>query len=69
MADTVKIARYYDPAANPDGASLPGVPLADLTDEQFINYPAWLRLSIDALPCYRKTAPQTKPTTKAEKDT
>jgi hypothetical protein len=65
---TEKIARFYDAAANPDGASLPGVPLADIPDEQYISYPAWLRLSIDASPFYRKTAPQTKPTTKAEKE-
>ncbi len=51
------IARYYVESANPDGASLPGVPLADLTDEAFDALPKWLQLSIDASTFYRKTKP------------
>jgi len=60
--------RYYDEKANPTGAGLPGVPLRDLTAEEFEALPTWLQYSVDAQPFYRKTAPQSKPTTKAEKD-
>lgn len=55
-----QVARYYDPSKNPDGAFLPGVPLADLTEAQFDALPAWLQLSIDASPMYRKTKPPTE---------
>ncbi len=60
-----KIARYYDEKANPEGAALPGVPLRDLTTEEFDALPEWLQRSVDAQPMYRKTAPPSKPTTKA----
>jgi len=65
-----KIARYYVESANPDGASLPGVPLGDITQEQFDALPVWLQLSIDASPFFRKTPARepSKPTTKAEKE-
>jgi hypothetical protein len=48
-------ARYYDPDKNPDGGALPGVPLRDLTTDEFEHYPQWLQRSIDAAPMYRKT--------------
>ena len=51
------IARYYDASKNADGGHLPGVPLGDLTDEEFDALPAWLQASVDAAPYYRKTAP------------
>jgi len=51
------IARYYDEAKNPDGAHLPGVPLRDITEEEFDALPAWLQLSVDASPFYRKSKP------------
>jgi len=54
------IARYYDASKNPDGAFLPGVPLADLPDSLYITFPAWLRASIDASPMYRKTKAPTE---------
>jgi hypothetical protein len=57
---TEPIARYYDASKNPDGAFLPGVPLADLPDALYISFPAWLRASIDACPFYRKTKPPTE---------
>ena len=52
--------RYYDARANPEGAELPGVPLRDLTAEEFEALPRWLQYSIDAQPFYRKTAPAKK---------
>lgn len=50
-------ARHYDQAKNPDEASLPGVPLRDLTTAEFDALPKWLQESVDAAPFYRKTAP------------
>lgn len=60
------IARYYDPDKNPNGAMLPGVPLRDLTDEEFAAQPERIKRSIDAEPMYRKT-PLPKAGKKAEK--
>lgn len=51
------VSRYYVEDRNPDGATLPGVPLADLDEETFDAYPAWLQASIDASPFYRKSKP------------
>jgi hypothetical protein len=53
----MSIARYYDKEKNAEGASLPGVPLRDLTDEEFEAYPKWLQASIDATPFFRKSNP------------
>jgi hypothetical protein len=52
---------YYDASKNPDNASFPGVPLADLSDEQYDSYPEWLQRSVDASPLYRKTNPNPEP--------
>lgn len=52
------IARYYLAENNPEGGSLPGVPLRDLTDEELLAFPEWLQASIDASPMYRKTKPR-----------
>ena len=49
---------YYDPSKNPGGASLDGVPLRDLTEEEFAELPNWLQASVDATPFYRKTKPR-----------
>jgi hypothetical protein len=49
-------ARWYDASKNPDGGALPGgVPLADLSDEEYNALPKWLQASVDASPLYRKT--------------
>jgi hypothetical protein len=49
-------ARYYDESKNPDGGALPGgVPLADLSDEEYNALPKWLQASVDEHPMYRKT--------------
>ena len=51
------IARYYDETKNPEGAALPGVPLRDITQDEYDALPAWLQASVDDSPMYRKTAP------------
>jgi hypothetical protein len=52
------IARYYNEDENPrNDLALPGVPLRDLTDEEFAELPTWLQESVDASPLYRKTKP------------
>lgn len=53
----MSIARYYDESKNPEQASFPGVPLADLDEATFAALPPWLQDSIDACPFYRKTKP------------
>lgn len=50
--------RFYDASKNPDGATLPGVPLRDLSAEEFEALPLWLQYSIDASAMYRKTKPR-----------
>lgn len=50
--------RYYDASKNPDGGSLPGVPLRDLTAEEFEALPVWLQYSVDVQPFYSRTAPK-----------
>lgn len=52
-----KIARFYVAEKNPDGASLPGVPLDDLTDELYDALPEWLQRSVDACAFYTKSRP------------
>ena len=51
------IAFYYNPARNPDGAALIGVPLRDLTEADVDDMPAHTVKSIDESPLYRKTKP------------
>lgn len=60
------IARYYDDSKNEDGRAFDGVPLRDLTDEEFAALPEWLQLSVDAAPFYRKTKPRTEKTEDAQ---
>lgn len=64
MSET--IARYYDASKNPDEAFFPGVPLRDLTSDEFDALPAHLQASLDASPFYRKTKPPTTTTPKQE---
>lgn len=54
-----EIARYYDAEQNPEEAGLPGVPLRDITQDEFDGYPDYIKASIDAQPMYRKTKPRT----------
>jgi len=53
----MKIARYYDATKNPDHAFFPGVPLRDLTDDEWDALDTRMQESIDATPFYRKTPP------------
>jgi hypothetical protein len=53
----VAVARYYDASANPDGLFFSGVPLRDLTDDEWNELPEHLQGSVDAAPFYRKTKP------------
>lgn len=61
-----QIARYYDASANPDGVFLPGVPLADLSVEQWAALPEWLQASIDASGWYSETRPAEKRAPRAD---
>ncbi len=54
---STKVARYYEPAKNPDRAFLSGVPLRDLSDDEWEALPQHLQRSVDALEFYRKTKP------------
>jgi hypothetical protein len=56
---SIPIARYYDIEKNPEQAFLAGVPLRDLTDEEWEALPPHLQRSVDALPFYRKTKSRT----------
>ena len=49
------IARYYDATKNPDGAFFPGVPLRDLTEDEWDALSKRMQESVDACPFYRKT--------------
>ena len=62
-------ARYYDADKNTNGGELPGVPLRDLTEDEYTNYPQWLQASIDASPMYRKTNPAPRKATEKDKET
>lgn len=57
----MSIARYYVSEKNLEGASFPGVPLADIDEADWELYPKWLQDSVDASELYRKTNPQPTP--------
>lgn len=42
------IARWYQSDRNPEGASIPGVPLGDIEDDVWARMPAWKQADIDA---------------------
>jgi hypothetical protein len=54
------IARYYDESKNKEGAFFPGVPLRDLTEDEYAALTPRMRDSIDASSFYRKTKPPTE---------
>ena len=61
------IAWYYDESKHPGGgANIPGVPLADLTDEDFAAQPAHAQRAIEQSDMYRKTKPRPAPKAKPE---
>jgi len=58
---------YYDEGKNPDGAQhIYGVPLSDMTDEQYEALPKWLQAQVKASPMYVTKNP--KPEPKAKED-
>jgi hypothetical protein len=59
------IARYFDADKDEGQGVHPGVPLGDITEDQWNQYPSWLQDSIDADPRYRKTKPATSTTRRA----
>ena len=59
MSDSDKIARKYDPGKNPEGASIAGVPLRDITIAEWESFPAWVKQSVDAWAAY--SAPKGAP--------
>ena len=61
------IARYFDPSKD-EGGYLPGVPLRDLSQEEYDALPEWLQRSVDINPMYRKT-PTREPSKPAPKTT
>lgn len=52
---SVIISRYYDASKNPDQAFFPGVPLRDLTEDEWAALDERQQAAIDAAPFYRKT--------------
>lgn len=57
-----KVKLFYDASKNPDGFALPGVPLRDVTEDEYEALPKHLRASAEASPMYRKTPlPAAKP--------
>ena len=67
------IARWYVKDKNPEGASIFGVPLADVSQEEWETYPKHVQDSVDASEMYRKTKPETaqraRPAEPADKET
>jgi hypothetical protein len=55
------IVRFYDASKNPSGAFFPGVPLRDLTADEWAALTDRMQQSIDAAPFYRKTPVETAP--------
>lgn len=55
-----KIARTYQESKNPNGESLPGVPLRDITIAEWESFPLWIKASIDGWSAYSipKGAPE-----------
>lgn len=58
------VARSYDASKNPEGTIFDGVPLRDLTQEEFDALPGWLQASVAAAPFYT-TVPLPVPDTPA----
>ena len=48
---------YYDPSKNPSGACIDGVPLRDLTKDEFDALPTWLQANVAACDFYTFEAP------------
>jgi len=59
------IARYFDASKHETGQFIPGVPLRDITDEEWATYPDDIQASVDRAPFFRKTKPDTAATRRA----
>ena len=57
----------YDAKKNKEGATLPGVPLADMTRHEFMALPEWLRDSVRACEFYTVADTKRKTATKEQK--
>lgn len=57
----------YDEKKNPEGAHLPGVPLADISNEEYLAMPDWLRESLKSAPFYSYAQSGRKPAAAEEK--
>lgn len=66
MEERMATAYYYDESKNPDGAYFGGVPLGNISEEEFESYPKWLQQNIAESPMYRKTNPNPEPREKKE---
>lgn len=64
MSDTIK--QYYVEENNPDGGFFPGVPLRDLTEDEFNDLAPWQQKSIDESRMYRRTKPDSRKAPKSE---
>jgi hypothetical protein len=53
-----KTVYYYDESKNPAGVFYPGVPLADLTEEEYARLSKADQAAVAAHPMYRKTQPK-----------
>ena len=62
-------ARYYNEDKNNGKQIIYGVPMRDLTDEEYDALSDVLKEQVDGSPLYRKTAPTKKTTTTAPKAT
>ena len=54
------IVFWYTAESNPDGATLPGVPLDHLTKSAVAAFPPWIQRSIAASPLYTTQAAKPK---------
>ncbi len=50
-------ARYFDEAKDDGTQHVYGVPMRDITDDEYDALPKWLKAQVDASPLYRKSAP------------
>lgn len=53
VEESAEVAYYYLSSENPDGASYPGVPLCDLTQEVVDAQPKWIQKSLKASKMYK----------------
>lgn len=57
----------YDAKKNKEGATLPGVPLSDMTRQEFMALPEWIQRSVAACEFYTIADTKRKAATKETK--